>query len=221
MRMGTGADRQLRVFRETGDLKKVVDYIIEETEVGLGERWRRRTGPSDDEDCERSHRQLNQLPFDPELAPGARNAVQRVPARAAARESHGDHRRGALEIAAALVHELEARRLPLPRLRARRRGAASADGHAAGRSLDDMETSQVSIFAVQAQQNELKSRMQMTDVVNRRKIRHAHMVNINRQIMLEGMRADFHESGSAQREGLEIVRERRADSRHDAGRHGL
>ncbi|MFN7939337.1 MAG: carboxylate-amine ligase [Bryobacteraceae bacterium] len=32
---GTGADRQLRVFRETGDLKKVVDYIIEETEAGL------------------------------------------------------------------------------------------------------------------------------------------------------------------------------------------
>src|SRR5207248_7805848 len=26
---------------------------------------------------------------------------------------------------------------------------------------------------------------------NRRRIRHAHMVNINRQIMLEGMRADF------------------------------
>jgi glutamate---cysteine ligase / carboxylate-amine ligase len=32
---GTGADRQLRVWNETGDLKKVVDYIIEETEVGL------------------------------------------------------------------------------------------------------------------------------------------------------------------------------------------
>ena len=32
---GTGADRQLRVFRETGDLKKVVDYIIEETATGL------------------------------------------------------------------------------------------------------------------------------------------------------------------------------------------
>jgi leucyl aminopeptidase (aminopeptidase T) len=57
--------------------------------------------------------------------------------------------------------------------------------------IEDLETSQVSIFAVQAQQNELRSRMQMTDVVNRRKIRHAHMVNINRQIMLEGMRADF------------------------------
>jgi len=32
---GSGADRQLRVFEQTGDLKKVVDYIIEETEAGL------------------------------------------------------------------------------------------------------------------------------------------------------------------------------------------
>jgi carboxylate-amine ligase len=35
LEMGTGADRQIRVFEETGDLKKVVDYIIEETEVGV------------------------------------------------------------------------------------------------------------------------------------------------------------------------------------------
>jgi len=34
---GTGADRQLRVFQETGGLKHVVDYIIEETEAGVGE----------------------------------------------------------------------------------------------------------------------------------------------------------------------------------------
>jgi carboxylate-amine ligase len=37
LEMGTGADRQIRVFEETGDLKKVVDYIIEETEVGVAE----------------------------------------------------------------------------------------------------------------------------------------------------------------------------------------
>src|ERR1700732_3005660 len=37
MKMGSGADRQLRVFEETGDLKKVVDFIIAETEVGLAE----------------------------------------------------------------------------------------------------------------------------------------------------------------------------------------
>src|SRR4051812_39408723 len=34
---GTGADRQLKEFERTGDLKKVVDYMIEETEVGLTE----------------------------------------------------------------------------------------------------------------------------------------------------------------------------------------
>jgi carboxylate-amine ligase len=32
---GTGAERQLRVFEKTGDLKAVVDYIIQETEAGL------------------------------------------------------------------------------------------------------------------------------------------------------------------------------------------
>jgi carboxylate-amine ligase len=37
LKNGTGADRQLKVFAETGDLQKVVDYIIEETEVGLSE----------------------------------------------------------------------------------------------------------------------------------------------------------------------------------------
>jgi len=37
MKNGTGADRQLQVYRETGDLKAVVDYIIEETEAGVEE----------------------------------------------------------------------------------------------------------------------------------------------------------------------------------------
>jgi carboxylate-amine ligase len=35
---GTGADRQLKVFRETDDLKAVVDFIIEETEAGVTTR---------------------------------------------------------------------------------------------------------------------------------------------------------------------------------------
>jgi carboxylate-amine ligase len=35
LEMGTGAERQLRVFEQTNDLKAVVDYIIEETKVGL------------------------------------------------------------------------------------------------------------------------------------------------------------------------------------------
>ena len=32
---GTGADRQLDVYAKTGDLKKVVDYIINETNIGI------------------------------------------------------------------------------------------------------------------------------------------------------------------------------------------
>ena len=57
--------------------------------------------------------------------------------------------------------------------------------------LEDLARSQVSIFAALTQTGELGSRIQMTAVVNAHKIRHGHMVNINRQIMLEGMRADF------------------------------
>ena len=59
------------------------------------------------------------------------------------------------------------------------------------RIASDLETSDVSIFAAQVQPNELRSRMEMTDIVNRRRIRHAHMVNITPRIMTEGMRADF------------------------------
>src|SRR6184192_1832462 len=57
--------------------------------------------------------------------------------------------------------------------------------------LDDLATSQVSIFAAQSQPGELTARRDMTAVVDRNRIRHGHMVNITRQIMLEGMRADF------------------------------
>ena len=71
--------------------------------------------------------------------------------------------------------------------------------------LDDLETSQVSIFAAQAQANELRSRMQMTEVVTRRQIRHAHMVNITRQIMRDGMRADFREVDRISLQVMEIA----------------
>jgi glutamate---cysteine ligase / carboxylate-amine ligase len=35
LEMGTGADRQLAVYQRTGDLKQVVDYIVEETSFGV------------------------------------------------------------------------------------------------------------------------------------------------------------------------------------------
>lgn len=57
--------------------------------------------------------------------------------------------------------------------------------------LADLAQSQVSIYACITQTGELRTRMQMMDVINPRRIRHGHMVNINKQIMVEGMRADF------------------------------
>jgi leucyl aminopeptidase (aminopeptidase T) len=72
--------------------------------------------------------------------------------------------------------------------------------------LSDMQTSQVSIFAVQVQANELRSRMQMTDVVNRRHMRHAHMVNITPEVMCQGMRADFDLVDRLSQKVLERVR---------------
>lgn len=72
--------------------------------------------------------------------------------------------------------------------------------------LEDMESSEVSIFAVQVQPNELSSRMQMTDVVNRRHMRHAHMVNITPEVMVEGMRAGFNAVDRLSQKVLEKVR---------------
>jgi aminopeptidase len=137
-----------------------------------------------------ANRNFNTIPFDPELTPGARNAVK-----VCLRVQPGEKvtvitDEATKEIAVSMVRELEAVGAPynawvLEDLAPRPLGDLPRE------IVEDLETSRVSIFAVQAQANELHSRMQMTDVVNRRKIRHAHMVNINRQIMLEGMRADF------------------------------
>jgi aminopeptidase len=137
-----------------------------------------------------ANRKLNTIPFDPELTPGARNAVN-----VCLRVQPGEKvtvitDEATKEIAASIVHELEAVGAPY-RAWVLEDLAPRPLGDLPREIVEDLETSQVSIFAVQAQTNELHSRMQMTDVVNRRKIRHAHMVNVNHQIMLEGMRADF------------------------------
>jgi leucyl aminopeptidase (aminopeptidase T) len=148
------------------------------------------------------------IAFDPEYSPGAYNAVN-VCLRVRTDEQVcliTDE--ATIEIAASLAHELQKLGAPyhawvLEELAERPlRDLPSA-------IVADLENSQVSIFAVQAQTNELRSRIQMTDVVNRRKIRHAHMVNINRQIMLEGMRADFQKVDRLSAKVVAMVRKAR------------
>jgi len=152
-----------------------------------------------------ANRQFNTIPFDPELAPGARNAVK-----VCLRVQPGEKvtvitDEATLEIAASMLRELEAVGAPY-RAWVLEDLAPRPLGDLPREIVDDLETSQVSIFAVQAQANELHSRMQMTEVVNRRKIRHAHMVNVNRQIMLEGMRADFLKVDRISVKVVELVR---------------
>jgi aminopeptidase len=133
---------------------------------------------------------VNHVPFDPEFTPGARNAVN-VCLRLQPHEKVcviTDE--ATFEIAAALVQEVQKVGAPY-RAWVLEDLAPRPLTDMPGEILEDLETSQVSIFAAQVQTSELRSRIQMTNVVNRKKIRHAHMVNINRQIMLEGMRADF------------------------------
>ena len=151
------------------------------------------------------HKDFHKIPFEPGFTPGAHNAVN-VCLRVKPDEKVcviTDE--ATLDIASAIVVELEKMDAPyhayiLEDLAARPLTDMPRE------ILNDLETSQVSIFAVQAQRNELRSRIQMTDVVNRRKIRHAHMVNINRQIMLEGMRADFQRVDRLSQKVVEMVR---------------
>ena len=129
-------------------------------------------------------------PIDPELIPGARNAIE-VCLRLKKQERITIITDTATrEIAAALQQEIE------------RIGAEYSLfvlEHHARRPLkfmpeiilEDLACSQVSVFAAQTQPGELESRAEMTAVVDHHKIRHGHMVNINAEIMREGMRADF------------------------------
>jgi leucyl aminopeptidase (aminopeptidase T) len=147
---------------------------------------------------------LSALAFDPELTPGARNAVTvclRIQPAEKVTVITDDACR---EIAASLVREIEHvgapyRAFVLEEITTRPMSDMPPE------ILDDMESSAVSIYAVQAQANELRTRMQMTDVVNRRKMRHAHMVNIEKRIMLEGMRADYEKVDELSRKVWEIA----------------
>ena len=148
---------------------------------------------------------LRSLPFDPVLSPGARNAVRVCLNIQPEEKVTLITDEATSEIAASIVHEIEGVGAPynafvLEELAPRPLKELPAE------ILADMESCQVSIFAVQVERNELKSRMQMTAVVNRRKIRHAHMVNINRQIMCQGMRADFQKVDRISTKVLETVR---------------
>jgi leucyl aminopeptidase (aminopeptidase T) len=133
---------------------------------------------------------LNNVPYDPHYAKAADNAIN-----VCLRVQPGEKAvvitdLETLSIAASLFNELE-------------RAGAHVDTfvvedyserpmtHMPKPILDALGNTDVSIYCMQAQENELETRKEMMGVINRIKPRHAHMVNINHEIMMEGMQADF------------------------------
>jgi aminopeptidase len=149
--------------------------------------------------------QISTATIDAELIPGARNAIRDCLRLKPEERITIITDEETYEIAAALQSEVE------------EVGAESAVfvlEHYAPRPLtgmpqvilDDLATSQVSIFCAQTQRGELGSRIEMTAVVNKHRMRHGHMVNITRPIMLQGMRANFLEVDALSQRLVELAR---------------
>jgi leucyl aminopeptidase (aminopeptidase T) len=128
--------------------------------------------------------------FPPELAPGARNAIEVCLA-----IEHGER--------VALIAD-EASRAVAASLAAALAGvgaqidavliesvAARPMTEAPPRVLDALEHCHAGILCVQPQQGELTARMRIVATVERRQIRYAHMVGVTPEIMMQGMRADY------------------------------
>jgi aminopeptidase len=121
------------------------------------------------------------MDFDAELVPGAQNAVRTCLNVQPHERVTVITDRVSLEIARALVHEID-------HIGAERAVFVLED--LAPRPLAGLPT-------------------ELTDIVNRRRMRHGHMVNITKRIMCEGMRADFQEVDRLSSKVMDVVRQAR------------
>ena len=128
--------------------------------------------------------------FSDDLSPGAHNAVDvclniQPGERVALIADDASH-----EVAASLEDALAGRgaqTLPL-RIEA---VASRPIRTAPAEVLDSLERADAGILCIQPQEGELAARMAIVAVVERRRIRYAHMVGVTPQIMKQGMRADY------------------------------
>lgn len=127
---------------------------------------------------------------DPELMPGARNAVLTClavrPGENVALVADEVSRAVAASIAAALGE----RKARLTGLVLEEFGARPMAG-APREVLEALETADVGVLCMAPQPGELAARMAIVKVVERRQIRYAHMIGVTPQIMRQGMRADY------------------------------
>jgi aminopeptidase len=129
-------------------------------------------------------------PFSPELAPGARNAVEiclaiqprervALVADEASREVAASLAAALEDVGAAPESVLIEQIAPRPLTKAPQEILAA------------LERADAGILCVHPLQGELAARMAIVAAVERRRIRYAHMVGVTPEIMMQGMRADY------------------------------
>jgi aminopeptidase len=129
-------------------------------------------------------------PFSPELAPGARNAIDVClaikPGERVALIADEESREVAASLAAALAAVgAPAEHILIEQIAARPLAAAPPA------ILDALERADAGILCIHPLQGELASRMAIVATVERRQMRYAHMVGVTPSIMKQGMRADY------------------------------
>jgi aminopeptidase len=133
---------------------------------------------------------VNFGPTQPELIPGARNAVETCLAIQPGECVTLIADRQSQVVAASLAYAIE------------QRGATNEGflleslaprplGRAPQPILDSLEHADAGILCMQPQEGELGARKDIVGVVERRQIRYAHMVGVTPEIMQQGMRADY------------------------------
>jgi leucyl aminopeptidase (aminopeptidase T) len=129
-------------------------------------------------------------PVSDELCPGAHNAVDVCldvrPGERVALIADEASRAVAASIEQALL-ERGAEPLPILIESVTRRPMLAAPAEI----ISTLEAADAGILCVQPQEGELAARMAIVAVVERRRIRYAHMVGVTPQIMQQGMRADY------------------------------
>ena len=129
-------------------------------------------------------------PFSPELAPGARNAIEVClaiqPGERVALIADDASR----EVAASLADALERVGAPTDSILIEEIAPRPLT-EAPRQILDALERADAGILCVHPLQGELPSRMAIVATVERRRIRYAHMVGVTAEIMMQGMRADY------------------------------
>lgn len=149
---------------------------------------------------------LDNLPYDPELDPGARNAIETCLA-----VKPGER--------LTLVTDLVTAEIAASLLAAARRIGAVVDCfvledeaqrpllHCPERVLNAAARSDAVLACIQPQAGEIRSRGELIDLVEVRNIRYAHMVWISPTIMCQSMRADYQIVDALSRWVLHAVRD--------------